>query len=93
MQVSGVIETLRADLRANVPAARGLYGLIWSALFADGFQAVTMWRAAHFMFARRWLKPIGRIVGPEAMQFEGWQRLNAEYAQQFGVANPMQKGA
>src|SRR5882757_9313629 len=23
---------------------------------------------------------------PEAMKFPGWQRLNAEYAQQFGVA-------
>jgi uncharacterized protein YndB with AHSA1/START domain len=32
--------------------------------------------------------PIGRIVGPEAMQFEGWQRLNAEYAKQFGVETP-----
>jgi uncharacterized protein YndB with AHSA1/START domain len=29
--------------------------------------------------------PIGRIVGPEAMKFSGWQRLNAEYAEQFGV--------
>jgi uncharacterized protein YndB with AHSA1/START domain len=29
--------------------------------------------------------PIGRIVGPEAMKFGGWQRLNAEYAKQFGV--------
>jgi uncharacterized protein YndB with AHSA1/START domain len=28
--------------------------------------------------------PIGRIVGMEAMKFGGWQRLNAEYAQQFG---------
>jgi uncharacterized protein YndB with AHSA1/START domain len=28
--------------------------------------------------------PIGRIVGGEAMKF-GWQRLNAEYAKQFGV--------
>ena len=28
--------------------------------------------------------PIGRIVGPEAMKFGGWQRLNAEYAKQFG---------
>jgi uncharacterized protein YndB with AHSA1/START domain len=28
--------------------------------------------------------PIGRIVGPEAMQFPGWQRLNTEYAKQFG---------
>jgi len=32
--------------------------------------------------------PIGRIVGPEAMKFEGWQRLVAEYAQQFGVTPP-----
>jgi uncharacterized protein YndB with AHSA1/START domain len=32
--------------------------------------------------------PIGRIAGPEAMKFGGWQRLNAEYAQQFGVETP-----
>ena len=31
--------------------------------------------------------PIGRIVGGEAMKF-GWQRLHAEYAQQFGVETP-----
>jgi len=30
-------------------------------------------------------QPIGRLVGPETMKFEGWQRLNAEYARQFGV--------
>jgi hypothetical protein len=29
--------------------------------------------------------PIGRTVGPDAMQFGGWQRLNAEYAKQFGL--------
>jgi len=29
--------------------------------------------------------PIGRIVGPEAMKFEGWQRLNGEYARQFSA--------
>ena len=29
--------------------------------------------------------PVGRLVGPEAMKFGGWQRLNAEYARQFGV--------
>jgi len=28
---------------------------------------------------------IGRIVGPAALKLEGWQRLNAEYATQFGV--------
>jgi uncharacterized protein YndB with AHSA1/START domain len=32
--------------------------------------------------------PIGRIVGPDAMKFDGWQRLHAEYAQQFGVEMP-----
>jgi uncharacterized protein YndB with AHSA1/START domain len=30
-------------------------------------------------------QPIGRLVGPAAMKFGGWQRLNAEYAKQFGV--------
>ena len=33
-------------------------------------------------------QPIGRIVGGDAMKFDGWQRLNAEYAQQFGVEMP-----
>ena len=33
-------------------------------------------------------QPIGRIVGPDAMKFGGWQRLNAEYAKQFGVEAP-----
>jgi uncharacterized protein YndB with AHSA1/START domain len=30
-------------------------------------------------------EPIGRIVGPEAMKFGGWQQLHAEYAKQFGI--------
>jgi uncharacterized protein YndB with AHSA1/START domain len=29
--------------------------------------------------------PIGRIAGPAAMQFDGWQRLNTDYAQQFRI--------
>jgi uncharacterized protein YndB with AHSA1/START domain len=29
--------------------------------------------------------PIGRIVAGEALKFGGWQRLNAEYAKQFGI--------
>jgi len=32
--------------------------------------------------------PIGRLVGPAVMQLEGWQRLNGEYARQFGVEAP-----
>lgn len=33
-------------------------------------------------------EPIGRMAGPELMKNEGWQRLNADYAKQFGVKNP-----
>jgi uncharacterized protein YndB with AHSA1/START domain len=36
-------------------------------------------------------EPIGRRVGPELMKFDGWQRLNADYAKQFGVETPGRK--
>jgi uncharacterized protein YndB with AHSA1/START domain len=29
--------------------------------------------------------PIGRMVGPDAIKFGGWQRLHQEYARQFGI--------
>lgn len=32
--------------------------------------------------------PLGRIVAGDALQFPGWQRLHAEYSQQFGVEMP-----
>src|SRR5262249_39115691 len=38
-------------------------------------------------------EPIGRIVGADAMKFGGWQRLNAEYAKQFGVEDEQGVGA
>jgi uncharacterized protein YndB with AHSA1/START domain len=33
-------------------------------------------------------EPIGRMVGGDAVKFAGWQRLNAEYAKQFGIEPP-----
>jgi hypothetical protein len=33
-------------------------------------------------------QPMGRIVGAAALELDGWQRLNAEYAEQFGVEVP-----
>ena len=33
-------------------------------------------------------QPIARIAGADAMKFAGWQRLVAEYAEQFGVKVP-----
>ena len=32
--------------------------------------------------------PLGRIVGGDALKSGGWQRLNAEYAKQFGTEAP-----
>jgi hypothetical protein len=32
--------------------------------------------------------PIGRMSDGEAANFGGWQRLNEEYAKQFGIATP-----
>ncbi len=33
-------------------------------------------------------QPIGRMVGSALMTYDGWQRLNAEYARQFGLEAP-----
>jgi uncharacterized protein YndB with AHSA1/START domain len=33
-------------------------------------------------------RPIGCIAGADVMKFSGWQRLNAEYAKQFGIEKP-----
>lgn len=32
--------------------------------------------------------PIARIAGPDAMKFDGWQRLRIEYSRQFGLETP-----
>jgi hypothetical protein len=32
--------------------------------------------------------PIRRLAGGDVMKFEGWQRLRAEYAKQFGTETP-----
>lgn len=33
-------------------------------------------------------EPLGRIVAQDALVFEGWQKLHAEYSQKFGVGAP-----
>ena len=35
--------------------------------------------------------PIGRIAGRGNMKFDGWQRLQAEYARMFGTETPAQE--
>jgi uncharacterized protein YndB with AHSA1/START domain len=77
----------------------GTFDMRWQLDPVDGGTRLTLWTnidrkymamgAAgwHICFdvLDHWLSgdPIGRIVGPDAMQFGGWQRLSAEYAKQF----------
>jgi uncharacterized protein YndB with AHSA1/START domain len=75
------------DIRWELqPTAEGTRLTLWHNI-DRGFIA---WGAAgwHLCFdvLDRFLsdEPIGRIVGPEAMKFGGWQRLVTEYAKQFG---------
>jgi uncharacterized protein YndB with AHSA1/START domain len=55
----------------------------WIAMGAAGWQ-ICLDVLDHFIAG----DPLGRMVGPETMQLEGWQRLTAEYAKQFGVELP-----
>jgi hypothetical protein len=90
--------------RADAPKVLEYDGVRWELeAFGDGTR-LTLWHnidrrfiswgAAgwHICFdiLERFLagEPIGRIVGAEAMKFDGWQRLNAEYARQFGIETP-----
>ena len=90
--------------RADAPRVLEYDGVRWELeAFGDGTR-LTLWHnidrrfiswgAAgwHICFdiLERFLagEPIGRIVGAEAMKFDGWQRLNAEYARQFGIETP-----
>jgi uncharacterized protein YndB with AHSA1/START domain len=71
---------------------------------AEGGTRLTLWHAIDRRFiswgaagwhigidSLDWLlagHPIGRVAGADAMKFEGWQRLNLEYAKQFGMEPP-----
>jgi uncharacterized protein YndB with AHSA1/START domain len=82
----------------------GDFHIRWELVAAGGGTRLTLWtnigRPFISMGAAGWHicfdvldgllngTPIGRIAGGEAMKFGGWQRLNAEYAQQFGIEVP-----
>ena len=79
------------DLRWElIPLGSGTRLTLWHNI-ARGFIS---WGAAgwHICFdvLDRFLagEPIGRIVGGEAMNFAGWQRLTTDYAKQLGVEAP-----
>jgi uncharacterized protein YndB with AHSA1/START domain len=94
----------RADVPKVLEYNWGGNDIRWELEALDGGTRLTLWTSIDRRFismgAAGWHvcldvldrllsgTPIGRIVGPEAMRFGGWQRLNAEYAGQFGVEAP-----
>ncbi|HKC80359.1 MAG TPA: SRPBCC family protein [Gemmatimonadaceae bacterium] len=90
----------RADAPSALEYNWGGFDMRWELEASGGGTRLTLWtnidRRFISMGAAGWHiafdvldqylagQPIGRIVGPEAMKFDGWQRLNAEYAKQFG---------
>ena len=90
--------------RAEAPKALEYGDIRWELEDSGGSTRLTLWAAIDrryiSMGAAGWHialdvldgvfsgTPIGRIAGADAMKFEGWQRLNAEYAKRFGVEPP-----
>src|SRR3981081_3289534 len=91
-------------IRADAPKVLEYYDIRWELEALGDGTRLTLWhnidRRFIAMGAAGWHicfdvldrllsgTAIGRIVGGEAMKFGGWQRLNAEYAKQFGVETP-----
>jgi uncharacterized protein YndB with AHSA1/START domain len=94
----------RADAPKLLEYSWGDFDMRWELEASGGGTRLTLWtniaRPFIAMGAASWQicfdvldrllggRPIGRIAGPEAIKFSGWQRLNAEYAKQFGVETP-----
>ena len=90
--------------RADPPRLLEFGDIRWELEEADGRTRLTLWHSIDRRFiswgAAGWHisldvldrlllgRPIGRIAGADAMGFAGWQRLNAEYAKQFGMEPP-----
>ena len=88
--------------RADAPEVLEYGDIRWELKALDSGTRLTLWHSIDRRFiswgAAGWHicfdvldrllsgTPIGRIAGSDAKQF-GWQRLNTEYAEQFGVKN------
>ena len=95
---------IRADAPEVLEYKWGGFDMRWELEASGGGTRLTLWHNIDRRFiswgAAGWHicfdvlerllagEPIGRIVGAGAMKFGGWQRLNAEYAKQFGVDTP-----
>ncbi len=78
------------DMRWKLEALRGSAGTRLTLWTNIDRRFISMGAAGwHICFdvMDHWLSgaPIGRTVGPDAMQVDGFQRLHAEYAKLFGI--------
>jgi uncharacterized protein YndB with AHSA1/START domain len=85
--------------RADAPRSLEYSDIRWELETSGGGTRLTLWHSIDRRFvswgAAGWHisfdvldrllsgTPLGRVVGADAMKFEGWQRLTAEYAKQF----------
>jgi hypothetical protein len=99
---------MRADALKLLEYNWGDFNLRWELEPANGGTRLTLWtnidRRYISMGAAGWHicldvldrhlsgAPIGRIAGMEAMKFDGWRRLNAEYAAQFQLESSNSHG-
>ncbi|QNI34582.1 SRPBCC domain-containing protein [Alloacidobacterium dinghuense] len=95
---------MRADAPEALEYNWGKFNVRWELKPLDGGTRLTLWhnidRRFIAMGAAGWHicidvldhllngTPIGRMVGPDVAKFVGWQRLNAEYAELFGIKTP-----
>jgi uncharacterized protein YndB with AHSA1/START domain len=94
----------RADAPHLLEYTCGDFDMLWELEEVGGGTRLTLWtnigRRFIAMGAAGWHicfdvidhllsgNPIGRMVGPDAVKFGGWQRLHAEYARQFDTEAP-----
>ena len=87
--------------RAEAPRVLEFYDIRWELEPLSGGTHLTLWHSIGKRYvswgAAGWHisldvldrllggNPIGRIAGPDAMRYSGWQQLVAEYAKQFAA--------
>ena len=90
--------------RADAPKVLEYSDMRWELEAVGGGTRLTLWHSIDRRFismgAAGWHiafdvldhllngTPIGRIVGGDVIRLAGWQQLNEEYAQQFGIKAP-----
>jgi uncharacterized protein YndB with AHSA1/START domain len=97
-------QVTRAEAPHLLEYSWGGQQLRWELAAVTGGTRLTLWHAIDRRFiamgAAGWHvcldvlehaldgEPVGRIVGADALAFDGWQRLHAEYSAQFGIEPP-----